>query len=396
MKETVNVENGIFHKASKCFGFDDNAILAKASRINNSVDKNTLYIIDNADVICFDSISKSKGVIVSEDTFIRIKNNLDNVLVVLFNEHHILDNGCVLTISKTGRIVLLYRPNSKNNALFITDSCNNYCIMCPQPPKPSLDNSVERKIRKIIDIMDPSIIPEKLGITGGEPTMIKDGLVEIINDIRSKYPETRIELLTNGRFLKYSTYTNKIAKASKGNMIACIPLYAPVAYIHDYIVQSKGAFDQTVSGILECHRNNIAVEIRIVLNKITLEHLSELADFISRNFMFVSHVAIMGIEYMGFAKKHFNLLHYDPVNHSDRINEAVKLLTISGINVFLYNMPLCVVDKSIRHLCKKSISDFKNVYAEECSLCTVKDECCGTFSSNFGKYVFTSKISPIQ
>ena len=342
--------------------------MARVSRIKEQIDKNTLYIIDCVGDFCADSVFLAKGVIVDEDTFPRTRDSIKNIPVVLFNEHPILDDGCVLSISKTGRMVLLYRPKSKNNALFITDACNNYCVMCPQPPRPFLDDLAADKIRKIVDIMDKDIVPDKLGITGGEPTIIKEGLIDIINDISRKYPATRMELLTNGRFLKYPEYTKKIAKASNGNLIACIPLYAPVGYMHDYIVQSKGAFEQTVEGILECHRNNIAVEIRVVLNKITLEHLGELADFISRNFMFISHVAIMGIEYMGFAKKNFDLLKYEPVDHKDAITEAVKLLTIAGINVFLYNMPLCVVDESVRYLCKKSISDYKNIYLNECSV----------------------------
>lgn len=46
--------------------------------------------------------------------------------------------------------------------------------------------------------------------------------------------------------------------------------------------------------------------------------------------------------------------------------KAIDLLIGAGIDVGLYNFPLCAVDKMYRSLCEKSISDYKIRYTERC------------------------------
>jgi MoaA/NifB/PqqE/SkfB family radical SAM enzyme len=40
-----------------------------------------------------------------------------------------------------------------------------------------------------------------------------------------------------------------------------IPIYSDVDSEHDYVVQAKGAFEETVSGLHNLARYNVAVEI---------------------------------------------------------------------------------------------------------------------------------------
>jgi hypothetical protein len=50
-----------------------------------------------------------------------------------------------------------------------------------------------------------------------------------------------------------------------------------------------------------------------------------------------------------------------------------------GMNVSIYNHQLCVLDRSLWPFAKKSISDWKNMYLDECASCGVLESCGGLF-----------------
>jgi len=49
------------------------------------------------------------------------------------------------------------------------------------------------------------------------------------------------------------------------------------------------------------------------------------------------------------------------------------------MNVSIYNHQLCVLRKSLWKFARKSISDWKNIYLDECASCRAKEECGGLF-----------------
>lgn len=317
--------------------------------------------------------------------------------VIVVRESTVFTPGDVVTISAKGRIHRNYRVASGNNAFLVTETCNNLCIMCPQPPKPHQnhnDEQSEARVNQILNLIKKENIPDTLCITGGEPTMLKQGLVNIVENITNQMPETMVHLLTNGRSFCYENYVAELAIAGKGNILAGIPLFAHVSDIHDYVVQARGAFDQTMAGLLNCYKYGIAVELRVVLHKQTIPYLLELAQFISRNLFFVKHVALMGMENMGFAKMNREELHIDPWDYKDTLSEATKLLSLYGIETRIFNLPLCVVNSDAHHLCAQSISDFKNIYSPACMNCRKQEVCCGFFNSSTEKHPLTTHITP--
>jgi hypothetical protein len=80
-----------------------------------------------------------------------------------------------------------------------------------------------------------------------------------------------------------------------------IPIYAVVDIVHDYVVQAKGALDETVLGILKLKDKCQRVEIRVVLHAITAPRIATTCKWLARNLPFVDHVALMGLENTGFA-----------------------------------------------------------------------------------------------
>jgi len=62
------------------------------------------------------------------------------------------------------------------------------------------------------------------------------------------------------------------------------------------ITIAKGAFDETVLGILKLKDRGQRVEIRVVLHALTAPIIEETGRWIARNLPFVDHVALMGLE----------------------------------------------------------------------------------------------------
>ena len=159
------------------------------------------------------------------------------------------------------------------------------------------------------------------------------------------------------------------------------------------MVQAKGAFDETIRGILNLKSYSQKVEIRVVLHKQTYERLPELARFIARNFQFVDHVALMGLEITGFTRANLDELWIDPLDYQDQLKEAVHILTRAGIRTSIYNLQLCLLPKSLWEFSVKSISDWKNKYYPECSGCSERHGCGGFFESSDLKR--SSNIRPL-
>lgn len=274
------------------------------------------------------------------------------------------------------KVAIRYRRGDTGNVLFATERCNSFCLMCSQPPRQVEDDWRVRHLLDLIDLIDPD--EPSLAISGGEPTLLGDGLVDIVTKCAEVLPNTHLHILSNGR-LRQPGFHAKF-EGLHPNLSWGIPLYGDHYALHDYVVQSEGAFSETLRGLYALNAANQRVEIRVVLVKPTVERLVQLARYIWRNLPFVEHVALMGIEPIGFAKAHQKELWADPADYASSLSEAVTLLAEGGISVSLYNLPVCALDRSLWPFAVQSISPWKNDYLPACENCSVRNRCGGFFS----------------
>ena len=160
------------------------------------------------------------------------------------------------------------------------------------------------------------------------------------------------------------------------------------------MVQAKGAFDQTIQGLYNATKYGLAVELRVVLHKQTIPGLLALAEFIYRNLPFVRHVALMGMENMGYVKKNWDLLWIDPMDYSNELEEVVRYFYHRRVHASIYNLPLCILPKNLWAFARKSISDFKNIYLDVCESCSARLHCSGFFQSSETRH--SRGIKPIM
>jgi His-Xaa-Ser system radical SAM maturase HxsC len=295
-----------------------------------------------------------------------------------------LGAGDVLRIAARGdRVRTLYRRNSSHNTFLVTERCDNYCVMCSQPPRDVDDGWIIDEILETIPLIDPGT--KELGFTGGEPTLLRDRFLEVLSSCKSNLPSTAIHVLSNGRSFADGSFAQKWANVQHPDLMVGIPVYSDISTEHDYVVQADGAFDETLRGILNLKRLNQRVEIRVVLHRHTCFQLPRLAEYIARNLLFVDHVALMGLEHMGFAKANVDNLWIDPSEYQAELKAAVRLLEFAGMRTSIYNHQLCVLDRSLWRFAVKSISDWKNEYHAICDPCAERTRCGGFFASSVSR-----------
>lgn len=292
-----------------------------------------------------------------------------------------LEQGDVVRIDpERQQIVVLYRRRASTNSLLVTERCDNYCVMCSQPPKDVDDSWLVEELLAAIPLMDPAT-PE-LGITGGEPALLGDRLLSLLGALKQHLPATAVHVLSNGRAFGKGELPRQLARLGHPDLMIGIPLYSAVADDHDYVVQARGAYDETVRGILALKRHGLAVEVRFVLHRETYRGLPELARFLTRNLVFVDHVALMGLELMGFARSNLEAIWIDPADYQRELAEAVRLLDRAGMAVSIYNHQLCTLPAELHRFARASISDWKREYFDECAACSRRADCGGFFSSS--------------
>lgn len=274
-----------------------------------------------------------------------------------------------------------FRIDSNDNTLFTTARCNNNCIMCCQPPlnNDDIDELFERNIAIINRA--PKDIPV-VGISGGEPTLLGDRLIDLIKHIRQTLPDSDIHILSNGRNFKDIDYTQRFVDAADDKLFVGIPLHSDYYKDHDIIAGAKEAYNETMAGIFNLAALGAAIELRVVINKLNYMRLPQMADFIQKNLPFVAWTAFMAMEHIGHAVSNERNIWIEPIDYAGQLEEAVLTLAQWRKEVAVYNVPLCLIPESIYLYAQKSISDWKNKYLPECDRCSLKSKCCGLFATS--------------
>ncbi|MFO0610843.1 MAG: His-Xaa-Ser system radical SAM maturase HxsC [Polyangiales bacterium] len=296
-------------------------------------------------------------------------------------DHDYVAPGDVLRVDPARRTLsAILRASSPSNSFLVTERCDNYCVMCSQPPKERDDAWLVDELLEAIPLMPRGV--REVGITGGEPALLGPRLVDLIRTLGDHLPGTAVHVLTNGRRFAEPGFARSIAALAHPDLMFGVPLYADLPEDHDYVVQARGAFEETVRGIVALARAGLRVELRFVIHRETLGRIEDFARFVARNLTFVHHVALMGLEPVGFARANLDRLWADPVDYGEALRAATLTLHRAGLAVSLYNHPLCVLDTSLHPFSRRSISDWKNLYFEECDRCLQRDACGGFFESS--------------
>jgi len=90
----------------------------------------------------------------------------------------------------------------------------------------------------------------------------------------------------------------------------------------------------------------------------------------------------MGMEIIGLARDNYDAVWIDPYEYRDELSQAIRVLSRADMNVSIYNIPLCLIEKKYWSFARQSISEWKNDYLQICENCSVKSKCCGIFTTS--------------
>lgn len=289
-------------------------------------------------------------------------------------------NYDVYELWENGKLSVYYDDSSIDNYFFVTGKCNSNCVMCPSPDI-SRQKGGNTSVYTLIEIAKhiPADAPH-LTITGGEPFMIGPDIFEFFEFLRDKFECTDFLLLTNGRIFAVDSYVNRFMEKAPRNSIIAIPVHGSHAAAHDMVTQADGSFNQTITGIKKLLKAGIHVELRIVVSRLNEKDIRNIAQMIADELSEVDYVSIMAMEMTGSARVNQDRVWISYIDAATVAEEAALLLIKNGIDVKLYNFPLCTVKKEFWTLCEKSISPDKVRYAENCDGCTMKNACGGVFA----------------
>jgi His-Xaa-Ser system radical SAM maturase HxsC len=251
--------------------------------------------------------------------------------------------------------------------------------MCPYTEKFRLSASHEQLdlLCRYVDLMDPC--SDYLCITGGEPTLLKDDFIRLMEKVKTHFQDTIVHILTNGRAFYYDDFLTAYKKARPYKTLLGIPLHASAADLHDHITQSQGSFAETIKGIDSLYMSGEHIELRIVTSALNYENLPQLAELVTKRYPHVYRVCFMGLEMMGNSMINRTEVwcSYDKI--WPYIRQSVDVLLSHGVPIQLYNYPLCMIDRKYHSLYKKSITPSKIEYFDACYNCCRINECGGFF-----------------
>jgi len=294
-----------------------------------------------------------------------------------------IDVGDIVSVSPEGQLKFLFKSMTDDNILFMTDKCNYHCAMCPQPLPPDPQDFYQ-EAEEIINLIDVS--PRVLGITGGEPLLNFTKFLNIIKTLKYLHPDTCLQILTNASVLADEKNAAQLFETGKSGMTFCIPIYSAQPDIHDLIVGKKGAFRTTVKALYNIAKYEADIEIRTVITKQNYHHMENLAHFVSMNFPFINHFAVMGTEIIGNARTNINDIFIAPNEYQLQLINCLQTLRRHNICFSIYNHPQCLIPENFRQYSTKAISKWKIRFYEECTGCTLKNDCGGIFFTNMKEY----------
>jgi His-Xaa-Ser system radical SAM maturase HxsC len=285
-----------------------------------------------------------------------------------------IDGDVLLVDPKAGRAERIFRSGSRHNTLLVTERCDQLCVMCSQPPKKTHVDRFAHFEAACLLCEEDSLI----GISGGEPTLYKKELFDLVERTMAQRPDVGFHILSNGQHFSEEDI-DRLRSPAFRNVIWGIPVYSESAALHDEIVGKAGALDRLKQSFAWLMRAGARVELRTVLLSSNVTRLPDLADFVSRQLGFIECWSIMQLENIGYAKNRWHQLYVDHQQQFDPIAAAIDRVQMRRMAVRLFNFPRCTVPAQYRHLAPASISDWKRKFSDECAPCSERDACSGFF-----------------
>jgi len=158
--------------------------------------------------------------------------------------------------------------------LALTYRCNNDCAHCYNARERSYPEMTTDQWKIVLDRLWELAIPHVV-FTGGEPTL-RDDLPELIAHAEKNGQITGLN--TNGRRLSNPSYLQRLVDSGLDHVQ--ITLESHDTEIHDFMVQAKGAWRQTIAGLRNALDSPLFVMTNTTMLRENSAYLADTLDFL--------------------------------------------------------------------------------------------------------------------
>lgn len=241
-------------------------------------------------------------------------------------------------------------------------TCNHNCVHCVVSDKKEQTSKQDFTFDEIVDMIDKYPDCNNFTITGGEPTLRKD-LPKILKYIKDTHPGSFIDLQTNATGCANEEYAKSIVPYVDCFLVA---IHNVDKVKHDHICQMEGAWDITLSGLMNIlnnrHIGRFTICSQTVITKYNMNDLVDTADFLSD--VGVDKITLTFPHAMGNALTGF----YDVVPRYSAIEKPMyDILSKYGAKIMTSAFPPCYLRNYNYHI-QFAVSEY-NMASESYDRC---------------------------
>ena len=279
--------------------------------------------------------------------------------------------------------------------LKVTYNCTNNCSFCFSSYLKNQNIPIESLKKAVLQGKEEGC--NELVLSGGEPTLVPDTLIELISLANINGYETFI-IQTNGTGLatneKLISFLDTLGKSK--NICISFSVHGHSAALHDDLSRKEGAFQTLKKALSNVSKTSCGIYTNTVVTSKNIAYLSEIADFILS----------FNPKIMQFAMLHLDSPTELTVSLLDSVNAVKKLGTKINLDILkTEGIPYCLMRKMEKCVGEsfwpntldlyndnKYLKNFKQLdfgmrkKKFECKKCIFDEICMGVWNEHFAEF----------
>ncbi len=235
--------------------------------------------------------------------------------------------------------------------------CNNRCYFCVQGDKRhKYGNKTTEQVKQILD--DGIKDADSIVFTGGEVT-IRSDFVELVAHAKS-LGFRLIQVQTNGRLFADKAFCERLIEAGANEFSPALHGHRPD--LHDFLVNAKGAFKQTVKGIQNLKALGQPIVMNSVITRPNYRHLPDMARLFSA--LKVDQFQFAFVHALGSAEQNFEMIVPRKSLVEPYVKKGLSVGLKAGCRVMTEAIPYCFMSGYEAFVAERYIPHTKIIDAE--------------------------------
>ncbi|MBK9644807.1 MAG: radical SAM protein [Deltaproteobacteria bacterium] len=221
----------------------------------------------------------------------------------------------------------------------LTTACNNKCLFCLDMDTPRnvylSEEEVKAELRRGRDELDAT----KVILSGGEASV--HPLFPLFIRYALDIGYERVQTVTNGMRYGDRDFLKSVLDAGLGEIT--FSLHGHTAALHDHLVQTPGAFERLIRGLLRAKRDGRPiVNVDVVINKQNVPFIDKIVELCIN--MGVKEFDLLHVIPQAEAYRNRDEMFYDVREHLPRLQKVFRLNRLPGFYIWTNRFPVSYLE----------------------------------------------------